>query len=214
MIRRGVSGDAPTLASLHAAALPADLLPRLGRDFLLKRFYPFALASPHAFTLAAEQDGEVLGFVMFTQDTPAFMRQLRRLAPFMLVAALTRFPRDLSVLAELARCGLGFRSDTEGLPGAPEACPELFVIAVAQESRGAGVGSALVREGLARLSETQAGASLGCLVKTSSGQAYEFYSRLGFRAAGFEWRGTRAMRVLYRGGDRTLQSAADSAHGP
>jgi len=198
VIRLAVPGDASALARLHVEGLPKDLLPRLGFDFLARAFYPLVLSSPYCFTLVHDQGDGPGGFVVFTHDSPGFMRRLRSRTPAMFLAALAKFSRDPALLADLTRCALGFACDTRSLPCQPEACPELFVIAMAHERRSAGIGTRLALEGLARLARISATARLGCLVKTSSEGAFEFYRKLGFQPVGDERRGARVLWVLHR----------------
>lgn len=131
----------PALARIHAASLPDDFLPSLGADFLERVYYPAALASPHAATLAAvEGEGRPLGFVTIAHDSPAFSRDVAAgrtavLARYALRAAL-RDPLHLRKSAAVAWTALWGRPDP--LPA------EIVFIAVDARARGGGLGKRLV----------------------------------------------------------------------
>jgi ribosomal protein S18 acetylase RimI-like enzyme len=64
------------VAGIHFRALPEDFLPSLGLDFLQKVYYPAAVTSANASTLAARSSEKVLGFVTIAWDSPRFTRDV------------------------------------------------------------------------------------------------------------------------------------------
>ena len=141
-------GWAGELARIHHQALPDDFLPSLGRDFLERVYYPAALRSPHAATLAAlDEAGRPAGFVTVAHDSAAFTRDVVGgragvLARYAVRAAL-RDPRHLLTSARVAWAALA--SPADPLPG------EIVFIAVDARLRGRGTGKALVRAALGYL---------------------------------------------------------------
>lgn len=64
------------VSEIHIRALPDDFLPSLGLDFLQKVYYPAAMKSSSAATLAARREARVVGFVTIAWDSPQFTRDV------------------------------------------------------------------------------------------------------------------------------------------
>jgi hypothetical protein len=69
IIRKAKISDVNRISELHSKALPKDLLPSLGLDFLVKTYYPAVLNSSFSNVYLLEKDGIVVSFVVFATDT-------------------------------------------------------------------------------------------------------------------------------------------------
>ncbi|MBI4576420.1 MAG: GNAT family N-acetyltransferase [Planctomycetes bacterium] len=199
MIRLAEVSDIDAMVEIHMRALPGDLLPRLGRAFLGRTFYPTVLGSGHGFILVCEEEGRVRAYVIFARESAGLARDLssRRVAiGWSILRRLWLDPRiPLDVLAFLR----GRVELTEPIEDR-ERWPELYSIATLPGDQGKGFGAALVQEGLRRL--WSAGAP-GCTVKTSSDRARAFYVKNGFRDIGVETRGARRFYILLHASEPT-----------
>lgn len=196
-IRDAVAGDAADLAGVYAEALPSDVLPRLGRNFLERVFFPEVLACPGAFTLAVDHRGHPGAFVVIAAGPRELTERLASHRMALLSALLRRLPADArlgrAIFDLLLRTKVRLFEDI----GPLEARPELYVIAVAPTLQGQGTGSLLVQAAMERLDQ-ECGAFPGCVVKTSSPEARRFYEKNCFRVIGREQRGCRALDILLR----------------
>ena len=76
-VRRVMSADFEAIADIHCAALPQDLLPRLGRRALAKVFYPWFLNTELFDFITLAGDDTLAGFIVLRNRTPT----LRELLP-------------------------------------------------------------------------------------------------------------------------------------
>lgn len=167
------------LARLHAAALPDDFLPSLGRGFLGSVYYPAAMASPYGITLAATAAGDPVGFVTVAHDAHRFIgdvirKNLTSISYYVTRRTLRR-PRTVIDAFGLAWQTLTARPD--------QVCGEIVFIAVDASRRGSGLGTALVRSALDYLATRHVS---HCRTKTLAGnnRVIGMYARLGWTVRG------------------------------
>jgi ribosomal protein S18 acetylase RimI-like enzyme len=126
------------VAVLHCRALPG-LLSALG-SAAAAAFYEGYLASPRCVAFVDEQDATLRGFVLGSDDPETMRRDALRANTSGIAlrtgASLLRRPRALLYLVGAAA------GPRQG--GFDPRAPELTYIAVREEARGAGVGSALL----------------------------------------------------------------------
>jgi ribosomal protein S18 acetylase RimI-like enzyme len=143
-IRRGTPSDAGAVAALHTESISIGFLVVLGKGFL-ERLYRRVAADDHSFVLVhADPRNEVNGFVAVAEDTGRLYREFvvrdgvqagLRAAP-----AVLRHPWKV---VETLRYGVDGRATN---PGA-----EILATAVAGNSRGEGIGRALVAAAMEEL---------------------------------------------------------------
>jgi ribosomal protein S18 acetylase RimI-like enzyme len=170
-MRRSHAG---AVACIHAQALAGDFLPSLGINFL-RVFYEGALDQGAGFGFV-DLEEKPRGFVFGSADTRALFKRvmLSRMLALGLAAlpALLRRPLLLRNVAE-----------TFLYPSKEGQSPhqaELVVIGVDTESRGRGIGQALVAE-LNRAFRAQGIVAYKVTVLRSNPRANRFYQRLGFQ---------------------------------
>ncbi len=194
MIRKAHNEDIPFLVKIHMAALPGDLLPRLGRDFLVKTFYPAVLRSDQAFTIVHEEDGAPDAFVIFAYHSDALTNQVIKDKVSLAGSMLRGLLADPTLAREAFGFLRGFRTELEeDLRIKLEEIPELYLIATSPDRQSRGLGCQIVRHGLRLLADEGYPCSL---VKTSSDRAREFYLKQGYRLIGFEYRQKRRLYLL------------------
>lgn len=187
--------DIRDIAEIHSAALPGDLLPRLGRRFLRNVFYPSVVDSKRALVIVQEELGKICSFIVFAYDSEAITKEVTSRRTVMAAYVFAALLRDILLLGELLSHARGFRTELlSDIDASIYKIPELFVMATAPEYQSQGRGGKLLDRGIEILSKTHT----KCLVKTSSRQAKEFYERHGFREIGSEYRGTRQVLLLLR----------------
>jgi GNAT superfamily N-acetyltransferase len=188
MIRSAMTDDAAALAEVHVAALPDDFLPRLGRRYLRRRFYPMVLMSSGVDLFVAERSDEVLAFALFVEDGESLSSALAAdwagLAMYVPFAVLRR----PSVVCDI----IGQRRREPDLSRDISGVPELYLMASEPGCQSKGLGGNLLEHGL----EVLGTRNQGCVVKTSSSRARQFYERHGFELVGVERRATRSLDVL------------------
>jgi ribosomal protein S18 acetylase RimI-like enzyme len=163
------------VAALHCGALPG-LLSAMG-PAATAAFYEGYLASPRCAAFVDEHDGIVRGFVLGSGDPEGMRRDALRANTLgilrAMAASVLRQPGVLRLLAGAA--GLRGRFDARA--------PELTYIAVREDARGSGVGSAL----LAAFHDALRGQGVGryeLSVETDNHGAVTFYESRGLRQAG------------------------------
>lgn len=174
-LRAAVVDDVSSIAELHATRIHEGFLVQLGRPFL-QRLYRRAVRSPRAFVLVAGDPGDVRGFIAATDDTRRFYREfLVRDALLAGIEALPRIARAFPSVLETLRYGA--RSE-ENLPKA-----EILAIAVREDIRGQGAGSALVESALEEFSQRRV-AAVRVVTALGNAPAIRAYDRAGFRRHG------------------------------
>lgn len=188
LVRAGLTLST-ALARLHRESMPDDLLPRLGSSLLEQHFWPRLLQSRHGDTWALLDDrGELAGFCVMARERMPLRLSFYADPGFcaaMLVRLLCR-PRVLLHSLMVLAAPLRLQRSIDEVPA------ELVLLAVREESRGAGVGRWLLQHALRELGP------VACLVKTASDDARRFYQRAGFASWGRELRDTRSLHLLVR----------------
>ncbi len=131
----------PQVVEIHCASLPDDFLPRLGKDFLEKTFYPAVIASDQASLLIdVQEDQNVTGFIVVTLDSGLFLSRMVKddFWSFALTGMRSslrswgHFRRNIQILLSSV---FGKETDPAG---------EIYIIAVDESMRGKGIGAKLV----------------------------------------------------------------------
>ena len=184
------------LADIHCASLPRDFLPRLGRQFLRRTFFPVVVGSSNSVTVVADVDDRPRSFVVFSVDGKSLSKELMRRWGHVGMALTGRAVRDPGLL----KAGLDIiRGDKWELTipvNDVESLPELYVIGTEPAYQSRGLGSAVIKAGLDTLRTLTRNTETPCLVKTSSEQARAMYRKNGWTDAGFARRGKRRFFVL------------------
>lgn len=186
-IRPGGEADAGAAARLHADRIADGFLSFLGPGFLA-RLYRRISRTPSSFLLVAEASGEVVGFIAGSTDVGGLYRSF--LVRDGVSAALAAAPRLVS----------GWRRVVETLRhGSAEGAgtgrgTELLAIAVDPAHEGRGIGMALVRAFLDRVTSSGSTAAYVVVGADNTG-AIGLYARAGFVVGGeFELHaGTRSL---------------------
>jgi ribosomal protein S18 acetylase RimI-like enzyme len=195
VIRQAERADIPAIADIHAAALPNDLLPRLGKRFLRETFYPAVIDSGIALTIVETVDGELQSFVIFARDSERLTRQVTRRKLALARHGLIAMLRDFALVGEIWSHLKGFRAEFHIEPPVPlNTIPEVYLIATAPGRQSRGSGGRLLEHGIAMLG----GKDPECVVRTSSEGARRFYARHGFHRIGVEYRHNRHIHILLR----------------
>lgn len=190
VVRPTCDADLRRVASLHRSELGHGLYPLLGERFL-RRYHGALVASPHTACSAVGPVGHPDGFIVTLLDPPGHRRWLRgRVAMTLAVhgcIALVTHPRALLLflrtrVGRYVRAALPSRG-TDGAPaGAPSPPAVLLHVAVDPDTRGRGVGRALVADCL-RVAHA-AGRDRVRLVTAHGSAAGRFYERLGWTRIG------------------------------
>lgn len=183
---RAGAGDLARLAALHRACLPDSILSALGGAGV-RRYYAFALASPHEHVLVVREGapgGEqaVAGCVLSTAAGTMLVRFARHAPAALaheLAGALARSGRLRRRIGARLVEAVGSRST----PSAP-ALPEVTQIFTDPALRGRGLGAVLLRGAEAAL--RQAGHRAYCIhtLRDDNDAGIRFYRREGFSAIG------------------------------
>ncbi len=165
------------VADLHCRAL-VGLLSALG-PAAAAAFYEGYLASPRCVAFVDEHDGVVRGFVLGSGDPEGMRRDaLRANARGILCAMAASVLRRPRVVRQLLDGAVGLRGG-----GFDPRAPELTYIAVREDARGTGVGSAL----LAAFHSALRGLGVGryeLSVEADNQAAVAFYESRGLQQAG------------------------------
>src|SRR5262249_13027544 len=138
-LRSAVPADAPALARLHLETLPgkSDLSP-LG-ERLIRHFYARAIERGAAQVRLAEEDGEVLSFIVVTDDIGTMFQRALLAGPGDLLTFLWKSnPIGLAraFVAQLTSCA-----------GTVASAPEMVSLGVAHKARGRRLGRIMMCEG-------------------------------------------------------------------
>jgi len=139
-VRVATPADAPALARLHLETLPADLsdLSPLGEE-LVRHFYARSIERGAAQARVAEEDGQLLGFVLVTDDIGTMFQRSLLAGPG---DALT-FIRKSNPIGLARALVAKLTSGTVTVASAPE----LVYLGVSERARGRRLGRILTYEG-------------------------------------------------------------------
>jgi ribosomal protein S18 acetylase RimI-like enzyme len=193
-IRKAKISDVNRISELHSKALPKDLLPSLGLDFLVKTYYPAVLNSSFSNVYLLEKDGIVVSFVVFATDTSELAKIIKADKIRILFAIVKKTITNPRIPFSILGFILGKVIWEETLVDADH-MPELYSIATDPSLQSKGYGKRITEEGLRELASLDG--KKGCIVKTSSDGAFKFYERIGFRKIGHEKRGKSLLNILY-----------------
>jgi len=131
------SSSAAETAALHAECLPDDVLPALGRPFLV-RYYQYVLRSATQCVLGAVCNRELVGFCQVSR-TPLSIRDVLRNHPASIIDVfrLALFNPKLFVAGVIM---------ATTRPSSVSSLAEISFIAVRAKSRGLGIATSLVSE--------------------------------------------------------------------
>lgn len=164
------------IVELQLVAQSSFFAARLGRDFLLKQYWPIIFSMPAICdVLIARDRGQLSGLVVYTSDVTALKNALSKrkwhALPSILKLGL-RSPRDILEIFQLSR------SKAEQLPESAhdKGQVELFTIAVAPEMARQNVGTRLISAGKAKYP----GQQIIVWAEEANVAAVEFYRKNGF----------------------------------
>lgn len=167
-IREARETDARFMAGMHIESIATGFLPTLGLGFMTL-LYRAIVEDPEGLALIAEDESGPVGFVAGTHSTSGFYRRFVRrhgLRAGLLVLPRLLRPGVIRKLWESFR--YGGEEQSEGA--------ELLSMAVAGDRRGRGIGVALGRELLRRLS----GSTVRVVVGSDNAVAIAAYQKMGF----------------------------------
>ncbi len=193
-IRKAKIADASRISELHSKALPKDLLPSLGMDFLVRTYYPAVLNSSFSNVYLLEKDGVAVSFVVFATDTSELAKIIKADKLSILIAIMKKSITNPRIPFSILGFILGKVNWEEKIADI-EHMPELYSIATEPSLQSKGYGKLITEEGLRELASLNE--KKGCIVKTSSDGAFKFYQRIGFRKIGYEKRGKSILNILY-----------------
>ncbi|WBF66166.1 GNAT family N-acetyltransferase [Desulfovibrio subterraneus] len=172
------------VVSIHCKALADDLLPKLGKEYLLRTFYPTILQESDSLLLVEEDNDSVRGFILVANPANAYshLRTGKRLS-HLLSAALIRPNTWIDLI------GAAY-SKTHPPLTLPSSTFEIVALAVHPDFQRKGIGKILVSSALSRINNQS------LLTKTSSDAALKFYFELGFTKIGVESRINKQLNVL------------------
>jgi hypothetical protein len=187
--REAVFKDIEALSEIHIAALPCDLLPKLGKAFLSEIFYPSIFDDQKNTIILAEcnKDKTVVGLIVFSiNQKKIFINIIKKF----LTKPIFLFNSNLFVLLKeiLVSVGSQFKQNSWNKI---QNIPEIYVFAIDKLWRGKKVGSCLWEcylESRKNISEV--------IVKTSDPGAKIFYEKNHFFVIGKEKRAQRELYVL------------------
>ncbi len=173
MIRQMETRDMEAVTGLHSEALKIGFLSTLGEDFL-SIIYEGITASDLGVIFVYEEDEKVAGFIAGSMDTQKLFREIyRRKLPRLAGNLAFKVVRQPGIIRNLMRS-----SRYPGMAGGSVAA-ELLSIAVYEDFRGRGIGSALV-EALIKYFKERDLSMFKVSVDQRLEGADEFYERLGF----------------------------------
>ena len=173
MIRQMEPGDMEAVTILHSKALKIGFLSTLGEDFL-GIIYEGITTSDLGVIFVCEEDGKVAGFIAGSTDTKKMFKDIKRRKFTRLAGNLAgKVLRKPSIVKNLRRS-----LEYPEMAGDSVAA-ELLSIAVYEDFRGKGIGSALV-EALVKYFKERGVSAFKVSVDQRLDGADEFYERLGF----------------------------------
>jgi ribosomal protein S18 acetylase RimI-like enzyme len=165
--------DMGAVTGLHSEALKIGFLSTLGEDFL-SIIYQGITASDLGVIFVYEDDEKVAGFIAGSTDTQNMFREIkRRKFPRLAGNLAGKVIRKPSIIKNLRRSLQYPEMAGDSVPA------ELLSIAVVENSRGKGIGSALVEALVKYFNEREVNTFKVSVDQRLDG-ADEFYERLGF----------------------------------
>jgi ribosomal protein S18 acetylase RimI-like enzyme len=167
--------DAAVVARLHAETISAGFLSKLGQRFL-RQLYLGVAADPGSRVWVALRDGQVLGFLAYSQNVGGMYRRVLRARFWRL--GLASLPRSLNprlIKEVLDTLRYPAKQAAQDLPPA-----EILSVGVDSQARGSGLGRRLVEQALARARQ-DGQAQLKVLAGADLDAANRFYPACGFR---------------------------------
>jgi len=164
--------NSETVANIHLEGLPDDFLPSLGLNFL-KIFYEGILEQSNIFGFVSQENNEVTGFVIGTENMTKFFNQaiMSRFftLSYIVLKQILKKPQIIGKVLE----SLFFPNKETG----PDA--ELVVIAVDNKFRGKNIGRELINALESELINREI-KEYKVSVTSQNKRANRFYEKLGF----------------------------------
>jgi ribosomal protein S18 acetylase RimI-like enzyme len=169
--------DAQQVARLHIDGIGTGFISSLGDEFVTKLYRAIAM-SEFGFGLVAEYDGQILAFVAFTSDLSGLYKSVLRYGGIGLIWLLLRRTLSLQRIKRVFQ-NVFYPSKTvkQDLPRA-----ELLSVVVANEARGRGLATELVKKGLQECARRGIH-NVKVLVAADNEPANKLYRRCGFEIA-------------------------------
>jgi ribosomal protein S18 acetylase RimI-like enzyme len=169
--------DVPGIVMVHMASFQQFFLTFLGPGFLARLYLEISREPGAVFLVATDGGGRVVGFAAGVADLPAFYRRAARTKWFTFGMASVR--AALSRPSILPRLWRALRAADQAKGASCSA--SLMSIAVAPETKGAGIGKRLITAFLERMD--QQGQTKVCLVtdRDNNAATLGFYDGLGFQ---------------------------------
>ena len=186
------SADLAEVAAVHRAAFPGYFLTALGEPFIARLYREYLATSEIA--LVAEQNGQIVGFILGTSDLSAIYRRFyQRNIVFTARTVATGFLRDpwlrTAVRSRVGHAVTAVRAITRRqapsgpLPEGELGGPELVSIGILPSAQGSGAAAQLVDALLENMRDS--GEKLCNLsVQIVNERAIRFYEREGWERMG------------------------------
>jgi ribosomal protein S18 acetylase RimI-like enzyme len=174
-----LKNHAVDVGALHIRGIKTGFISSLGSDFVISLYEAIA-QDKSSFGFVAEETGRVLGFVTFTADLSKLYRSviLKRGVWFVFLLAGRMFSRERLLKKVFETLFYPSRIKKMDLPHA-----ELLSIVVAEEARGKGVATELIKKGL-EVCRVRGIAKVKVLVGASNEPANKLYQNCGFELVG------------------------------
>ncbi|RJP37484.1 MAG: GNAT family N-acetyltransferase [Phycisphaerales bacterium] len=204
-LRLATLADVPTMARIHLRSLPTEFLPKLGRPFLERVFFPGLLASPRACTYVAEDDAGVAGLIVTRAGMRGALGEMISAAPF---SFLWTVALGMATRPSLMLDGIGVARQllSRSAEAEPANLAELFLLCVHERARRRGVARALIEHSARELERTGV-ALYRVLLHADNEAAHATYRKCGF----VETRIHRFGGVFFSEYDRTLAPRSAAA---
>ena len=198
-IRKATPEDIDRISLIHSRALPEAFLPRLGRRFLKRNFYPLALDDDLSICLLAEDKNDVVGFVVLAYNSDLFNKLLQNKSSKNEIALsiFLRGFKDPGLYFQAYNILFNSKDEFEKISKIAIAdIPGIIIIATDPSNQGKGIGSALINEAVDFLNLN--GKHTLCRVEGRTTQAIKFYEKNGFKKIGTQQRGKIVYSILIR----------------
>ena len=183
------------LARLHAACLTDSLVTEMGPGYV-RAFYRYVVDSPREFVVTSrDAAGRIVAATVISLEPATFNRRLLLHTP-LLPHLIVRLP---ALVGGWWRPTLPVDAGAiSPLPKVPDTMPEMLLIFVAAEQRGAGRGRALVHEVDGDLRARGVPAYQARTELNLANRALRFYDENGFTRAGVSVRLGKPFQVFVR----------------